>query len=255
MKEHPSTPSASPGSIFQSLTFPQTPNPHGDHRHETLPQGIKQGHGHDLGLMGVLIHVIGDAANNVGVIIAATVIWQTKYHARFYADPAVGVAISMMILLSALPLVKKAGAILMETVPNGVDPNDVRYDLETVPGVLAVHELHIWRLNQQKSIASAHVVVSQETMADFMTLANTLNECFHAYGIHSATLQPEVMPVAAAIAHAHVDVDGVDHGGASSAVACPAECQDPPNLRRRPGDVGCQVKCPADVCEDLTCCG
>lgn len=199
--------------------------------------------------MGVLIHVIGDAANNVGVIIAASVIWQAKYPARFYADPAVSVAIAIMILSSALPLVRKTGAILLETSPDGVDPNDVRYDLETVSGVLAVHELHIWRLNQQKSIASAHIVVSKETMADFMTLANTINECFHAYGIHSATLQPEVMP--AASADAAVDRDGAP----SSAVASPAENQDPENLQRRPGDVGCQVKCPADVCEDLTCCG
>lgn len=60
-----------------------------------------------------------------------------------------------------------------------------------MPGVLAVHELHIWRLNQQKTLASAHVYLSETTMSSFMTIANTINECLHAYGIHSATLQPE----------------------------------------------------------------
>jgi zinc transporter 1 len=58
-------------------------------------------------MMGVLIHVIGDAINNVGVIVAATVIWKAKYGGRFYADPAVSMGISMMILLSSLPLSKQ----------------------------------------------------------------------------------------------------------------------------------------------------
>ena len=47
--------------------------------------------------MGVLIHVLGDAANNVGVIIAAAVIWKADYPGRFYADPAVSMAIAFMI--------------------------------------------------------------------------------------------------------------------------------------------------------------
>jgi len=59
---------------------------------------------HDLGVMGVLIHVIGDAINNVGVIIAALVIWLAKYDGRFYADPGVSVGIALLILASAIPL-------------------------------------------------------------------------------------------------------------------------------------------------------
>jgi zinc transporter 1 len=55
-------------------------------------------------MMGVLVHLIGDAINNVGVIIAAAVIWQAKYEGRFYADPGVSMGIAIMILLSALPL-------------------------------------------------------------------------------------------------------------------------------------------------------
>jgi zinc transporter 1 len=55
-------------------------------------------------MMGVLVHLIGDAINNVGVIIAAAVIWQAKYERRFYADPGVSMGIAIMILLSALPL-------------------------------------------------------------------------------------------------------------------------------------------------------
>jgi zinc transporter 1 len=55
-------------------------------------------------MMGVLIHVLGDAMNNIGVIIAALVIWKADYEGKYYADPAVSMAISFVILLSSLPL-------------------------------------------------------------------------------------------------------------------------------------------------------
>lgn len=62
--------------------------------------------GRDLGMMGVLIHVISDAINNIGVIIAGAVIWKAKNESRYYADPVVSIAIGILILLSALPLGK-----------------------------------------------------------------------------------------------------------------------------------------------------
>lgn len=57
-------------------------------------------------MMGVLIHVLGDCANNVGVIIAAAVIWFAHYEGRYYADPAVSMGIAVMIFLSSIPLSK-----------------------------------------------------------------------------------------------------------------------------------------------------
>ncbi|KAH3447692.1 hypothetical protein KXW39_003452 [Aspergillus fumigatus] len=165
--------------------------PHVEHRHNVKSQAKK---GHDLGMMGVLIHVLGDAANNLGVIIAALVVWKAKYEGRYYADPAVSMAIAIVILLSSLPL--GIGTILLQSVPLGVDPEDVKHDLEAIPGVESVHELHIWRLNQEKALASVHLAVSDELIADFMDTAKIINECFHAYGIHSTTLQPEhVRPI------------------------------------------------------------
>jgi solute carrier family 30 (zinc transporter), member 1 len=90
-------------------------------------------------MMGVLIHVIGDALNNIGVIIAALVIWLTNYDARFYADPGVSLGIAIMILLSSLPLVKHSGTILLQSAPRGVNLNDVKHDLEKVR-VIAVRQ-------------------------------------------------------------------------------------------------------------------
>ena len=77
---------------------------HDAHRHTAPADGVKKNTTRDLGIMGVLIHIGGDAINNIGVIIAGAVIWKPKYPSRFYADPAVGVAIAIMILASSFPL-------------------------------------------------------------------------------------------------------------------------------------------------------
>lgn len=97
--------------------------------------------------------MIGDAINNIGVIIAALVIWLTHYQARFYADPGVSAGIGLFIISTAMPLgaylsieprrrikerfsnhaiVKRSGSILLQSSPPEVDPSDVKSDLEMV---------------------------------------------------------------------------------------------------------------------------
>ncbi|KAH7249042.1 cation efflux protein [Fusarium redolens] len=175
----------------ESLTgLAHIPINHHNHRHTTV--SVKSP-GRDLGMLGVFIHVLGDAINNIGVIIAAVLVWQLKAEGRYYADPAVGIFISLMILLSAIPLVKKSGAILLQTAPKGVNPEDVKHDIEMIPGIKSVHELHIWRLDQHKFVASAHIVVDGRTVQGIADKAKIIMECLHAYGVHSATLQPEVL--------------------------------------------------------------
>lgn len=88
--------------------------------------------GRDLGMMGVFIHILGDAVNNLGVIIAALIIWKAEGEGRYYADPAVGVFIAFMIFLSAIPLVRNSGAILLQIAPGGISLEDVKHDIEKV---------------------------------------------------------------------------------------------------------------------------
>ena len=83
-------------------------------------------------MLGVILHVIGDAVNNIGVMIAAIAIWKAKSEKRFYADPAVSLFIAIMIFLSAVPLVKNSGLILLQSAPLGVDLEDIKHDLEKV---------------------------------------------------------------------------------------------------------------------------
>ncbi|KAK8011716.1 hypothetical protein PG990_010681 [Apiospora arundinis] len=238
----------SPGEIGSSSTEDfETLTPisaHADHRH-TVAKFQSSSSDQDLGMLGVLTHVLSDALNNIGVIIAALVVWLTHYDARFYADPGVSMGIAVMILLSSVPLVKNSGKILMESAPHGVDLGDVKHDLEKVPGIESVHELHVWRLNQTKAVASAHVIVGEnDTIADFMERARTVSECLHAYGIHSTTLQPEVAAVAVAVA-----------GVTSSAATTIVSSSPSPTIRTGHRDeAGCQMMVCGKLCEGLKCC-
>lgn len=205
-------------------------NQHDTHRHFTLTPSK---HGMDLGILGVLLHILGDAINNIGVIISALIIWLTHSPTRFYADPAVSLWIALMILISALPLTKRSGKILLQSAPLGVQIDDIKHDLESIPGVLSVHELHVWRLDQRKAIASAHVVVADPDVESFMRKAKVITECLHAYGVHSATLQPELPKQKVA------DDEATELGSATTTARTSFE--------------KCGVPC-RSVCEELKCC-
>ena len=75
---------------------------HANHLHFTNPQSYSGGR--DLGMLGVMIHVIGDALNNIAVIASAAAIWWGKTEGRYYADPAVSMGIAFMIFASSIPL-------------------------------------------------------------------------------------------------------------------------------------------------------
>ena len=70
-----------------------------------------------MNMEGVFLHVLGDALGNIGVIITALVIWKTDYSWRFLADPITSLFITLIILNSALPLVRKALRILLQSAP------------------------------------------------------------------------------------------------------------------------------------------
>lgn len=230
---HEETGSLTIGTELQSS---QSHTDHAEHMH--LSMKLKK-QSMDLGIVGVLIHVIGDAINNIGVIISALTIWLTRPEGRFYVDPAVSMWIGIMILASAIPLTKRSGNILMQSAPPGVKLDDVKHDIESIPGVDSIHELHVWRLDQKKVIASAHVVVSEESLPKFMKAAQTVSECLHAYGIHSATLQPELLPEEKATA-----------AGTPTATATGASTIAE-NLRQRVDR--CGLTC-GKLCEPLMCC-
>lgn len=172
---------------------------HADHTHaKPAGHGSGGGHGHshgDLNMKGVFLHVMGDALGNIGVIVSALFIWLTSFSWRYYFDPAVSLIITCIILASAIPLCKAASRILLQAVPTGMSIDDIRDDIEGLPGVIGCHHLHVWQLSGTKHVASLHIQVDCEIRGvgsdSYMHLAGEVRRCLHEYGIHSSTIQPE----------------------------------------------------------------
>ncbi|KAG4443600.1 hypothetical protein IFR05_000877 [Cadophora sp. M221] len=171
---------------------------HASHNHNKPKKAKKGGHGHshdDMGMNAMILHVIGDALGNVGVIVSALIIWQTNWSGRFYADPAVSLFITLIILKSTLPLTFATAKILLQATPDHIDVTDIKEDIQELPGVVSCHHVHIWQLSDTQIVASMHIQVefpiSEASGEKYMELAKAVRKCLHAYGIHSATIQPE----------------------------------------------------------------
>ncbi|KAK0633027.1 cation efflux protein [Immersiella caudata] len=218
---------------------------HDTHNHSKPKKSGGKSHGHshgDMGMNAMVLHVIGDALGNVGVIITALIIWLSDWPGKFYADPAVSLFITLIILKSAIPLTRTTSKVLLQATPNGIDANDVKEDIESLPGVEACHDVHIWQLSDTTIVASMHVRVkfpaAEKDGEQFMELSRRARRCFHAYGIHSATIQPEFW----------TGLGSGYEGGNNVALRMDGSAAGAPSG----GDV-CLLEC-IDTCEAATCC-
>ena len=238
----------------------------GHHRRESLHAGHThnqskskgQSHG-DLNMRGVFLHVMGDALGNIGVIGSALFIWLTNYSWRFYADPAISIVITGVILASAIPLCKAASRILLQAAPVDISIDDIKRDIEELPGILSCHHLHVWQLSDVKMIASLHVQVEfdfkGEGSARYMALAKQVRRCLHGHGIHSSTIQPEFCLDSE---HRHVSSSSSDHEGSDSVTGGPRKkvgsrvASKAGSLRSEPE--ACLLDCGDDCDEAGQCC-
>ena len=174
---------------------------HAGHNHTLPKKPSKNGHGHshgDMGMNAMILHVIGDALGNVGVIVTALIIWLTDLPGKYYADPAVSLFITGIILNTSIPLTRATSKVLLQATPEHISIPEIREDIEALPGVVSCHHIHVWQLSDTKVVASMHLQVSFPINSDkgarYMELAKRARICLHAYGIHSATIQPEFCP-------------------------------------------------------------
>lgn len=212
------------------------------------------GHSHDnMNMTGVFLHVLGDAVGNVGVILTGLFIWFTDYWWRFYVDPAISLVIACIIFHSALPLVKSASFILLQGVPTSVSLEGVQHSVLQIEGVLGLHDLHIWQLNENKIVASMHILVncSDEHSKRYMGIAAQVRRTLHLWGIHSSTIQPEFVPGGLKEAARLTGVDVQRKTDDQGRLLTPEGALVQSEVSRR--DPACLLACDPE-CGDATCC-
>jgi len=152
---------------------------------------------HNLNMRAIFLHILGDAFVSVAVIVGGAVNWVCQEDGKCgdfndyknYVDPGISIVIVGIILYNAIPLVKVTVKILLQAVPVGVDLAKIRKQLEDVEGVDNIHELHIWQLENDISVASVHIVCRNNEL--YKPITSKIKDILHNHDIHSATIQPE----------------------------------------------------------------
>lgn len=149
-----------------------------------------------LNVKGAYLEVWADMLGSLGVIGAAIAIYLTGLS---WIDPLVAIAIGLWVLPRTWTLLRDTTHILLQGVPQGFDLNAIRADINRVPGVADVHDLHLWSVAGDDASLTAHIVLEPGTAGDpiRIAVAAMLDE---RYKIHHATIQTEIEPCEDAVA-------------------------------------------------------
>jgi cobalt-zinc-cadmium efflux system protein len=152
---------------------------------------LHHGAGTSLNIHGAYLEMLSDTLGSIGVIVAAVIIQTTGF---YLIDPLSSAAIGLFILPRTWALVRQALHILMEGVPPHLSIREIEAAMTTVPGVRAVHDLHVWTLTSGKEAMSSHVVVDE--LAAGHRILGALHTLLHErFGIEHTTIQLESEPL------------------------------------------------------------
>ena len=152
--------------------------------------------GSDLNMRSALLHMVGDAIASLGVALAGLVILLTG---RFlWLDPAVSMAVGVLIAVEAFRLVRQAAEVLLESTPKDVNLDRLTATIGEVEGVETVHDLHVWSLSSEVRALSAHVVLTgHPSLEEAQTLGERIKVAVAApFAIAHSTLELECEPCA-----------------------------------------------------------
>lgn len=145
-----------------------------------------RGRGGDANVRAAFLHLLGDALVAAGVVVAGGLILLTG---RTWIDPLASLIVVAVVLYGTWGLLKEAFHLAVDATPQGVDAAAVRELLAARPGVLAVHDLHIWAMSTTEVALTAHLV--RPTGVDDRFLSEACEALRAEFGIAHATLQVE----------------------------------------------------------------
>jgi cobalt-zinc-cadmium efflux system protein len=148
---------------------------------------LRSGSRESMNVRGAYLEVFADSLGSVGVIVAAVVLMVWEWEP---IDAIVGVVIGCFMVPRALRLAWDALRVLTQIAPARVDVTALIVDLRAIPGVVDVHDVHVWTLTSAMDVATAHLMVGLTT--DHHAVLDSARSLLQErYGIEHATLQVE----------------------------------------------------------------
>ena len=141
---------------------------------------------HDLNIKGAYLHMAADAAVSLGVVIAGIAILLTGW---LWLDPVLSLAIVAIVLIGTWQLLRDSLNLSIDGVPAGIDVEEIRSYLESLPDVERIHDLHVWALSTTETALTVHLVTRRRTGNRF--LEQLQQELKQRFSIEHATIQTE----------------------------------------------------------------
>ena len=146
-----------------------------------------RGREQDINIRGAYLHMAADALVSLAVVIAGLVILWTGQE---WVDPAMSLAVAVVILWSSIGLLKESVWMSLAGVPSGIDVDEVAMRLAALEGVEAVHDLHVWPLSTTETALTAHIVMADADYPD--SLLESARTLLHdRFRIQHCTIQVE----------------------------------------------------------------
>jgi cobalt-zinc-cadmium efflux system protein len=141
---------------------------------------------HNMNTRGAYLHVLGDLLASVGTVAAAILI---RYTGWLMADPVASILTTVLIMSGAWRLVRESVDILLESTPAHIPLPAVRGQLEAIPGIESVHDLHVWAVTPAVVAMSAHCIVRQPEQHQHVL--EHVHDAMRLFGIDHVTIQLE----------------------------------------------------------------
>jgi cobalt-zinc-cadmium efflux system protein len=142
----------------------------------------------DLNIRSAWLHVLGDAASSLGVIIAGLTIALTGWR---IVDPLASILVGLLIITGGARVIKDALWVFLELSPAGLHIEEVSDRLRQVSGVLGIHDVHIWSIGHGTPAFSAHVLVRDQRISEVDAIRSQIECLLAELGIHHTVIQME----------------------------------------------------------------
>ncbi len=141
----------------------------------------------DINVRGAYLHMAADAAVSLGVVVAGVLMLQTGW---YWLDPLFSLVIVAVIVVGTWGLLRESMQMALSAVPRNIDPRAVERFLLDLPGVTAIHDLHIWAMSTTETALTVHLVIPVGYPGD-VVVDGIMADLKQRFSIHHSTLQIE----------------------------------------------------------------
>ena len=144
----------------------------------------------DLNIRSAYLHMVGDAAASLAVVIAGIIIAFTSW---YVADPIVSIIFAFLVLWSSWSILTESIQMLLEGTPTGIDLAKVKQKISEIQGVLSVHDLHVWAVSSGLIACDCHIMITEQSVSAGQIIQQNVSHMLaHDFKISHSTIQIEV---------------------------------------------------------------